>query len=403
MAVTLAGDDIAIGIDESSGAGVVREAYRASYGKSILGFHSRVLLVRLMVVLLALSATTSSFAGTRPPLTSQSHSTAQPASSNSPSPATSIPAAAIPFPQVAPSAALAPSSVGETKSAMPDGVTAPPHSPDPAIARGALPGVAVPYAGIAVLSSASVDAVGQNQAIHDMENVNPIDTPVVYQTFIFINDTQKPILFDRLDTSTANMSYTAGNIDDLDVVDPGAASALPNGLGPLERLPIKLAVNLVGRPDGPLVARAALFVRGQQLPAAELIVTGQLGPTLAFNKSSLDFGAVAAGALSDLPLTVSIDSRLIGDLGIPKLISSNPAVKVDEGAVVSVVGVRTAPARTWIHYNVTLLPAAPIGPIDGVIAYAPPKGADEKALAWGSASVTLAGSVVASGQPAAQH
>lgn len=285
---------------------------------------------------------------------------------------------------------------------------APAASPTPRAANAAPAAAAIPSSdaalalspdevandGIAVLSSDGVDAVSVNQGVHDGGTVSALDNATLTQTFVLTNTGTTPVLFDRLEPSCSCTSTIIGQLGKYNVVGDDAGAPGADGLGPSERVPIKMTVNLVGQPDGPLIKRVAVYAKGEALPVAELTIAATVAPTFSFNKNVLEFGTVTAGKPHLEPLNVTVDGRIIGNQGIPKLQSSNPYITLAMGTAFGTVATRTMRPQTTIHYTVTVLPGAPIGPLSARIAYPRPAQGGAKEYAWSSSFVEVTGTVV---------
>ena len=153
--------------------------------------------------------------------------------------ADSAPSAAPPAPTPANSAAPAgsPATVspgpapriqtGVKGHQSPPGVRIPTQSPASVI-RGASPQDQVPNVGLVILSSAGVDAVTKNQAIHEAGRLSVLDTATITQTFVLVNDTDSILTIDHMTPSCSCTTAVAGQIGDLSI----NATANPTGVIP---------------------------------------------------------------------------------------------------------------------------------------------------------------------------
>ena len=248
--------------------------------------------------------------------------------------------------------------------------------------RPATPGI--PFAGLSIQAQDSVSLLSENQGERSFGTLNPLDTPKIQAVFHLKNETDKPILLERLQPSCHCTHAQA---------IPPQAGALT--VAPGETLALYVSVDLAGHPAGSLEKSVSVYVPGQTQPAAVLIMKATLTPLVALSPPLLDFGTVPAGKAKPLTLTVTVDPRLAPRGVLPALrLSSSVLRLVPQPIIVTQADGAVKPKTITRNYIVSVPANAPLGPISGTVSFAPagePNSAVSQAFAAGS--VLLLGQV----------
>ena len=282
----------------------------------------------------------------------------------------------------------------ETFQAVPNGAPSPApatstarlQTPKP---RPASPGI--PFAGLSLLAQGGVSLLYENQGGYGFGTANPLDTPQVSAVFHLKNDTAKPLTISRLDPSCHCTTAT--------VEGALAGAALPT-IAPGKMIAVRVTADLAGHPAGNLEKTVTIYLAGHTQPAAVLAMEGVLTPLVALTPSPLDFGSVAADKEKSLPITVTVDPRLLTGGRLPELRSSNSALRlVPQPTIIALAaasaGRAGAPKMVTRTYNAVLSAHAPLGPVNGTLSFAPPAQASSaSAQAFGAETILLLGQVL---------
>ncbi len=249
--------------------------------------------------------------------------------------------------------------------------------------RPASPGI--PFAGLSIQAQDGVSLLYENQGERNFGTLNPLDTPKIQAVFHLKNETDKPMLLERLQPSC--------HCTHVEAIPPqiGALTIAPG-----QTLALHVSVDLAGHPAGNLEKSVSVYVPGQTQPAAVLVMEATLTPLVALSPPLLDFGTVPAGKAKPLTLTVTVDPRLAPSGTLPALRSSNSALRlVPQPTIVThVAGAGGGPKTISRTYVVSVPANAPLGPITGTLSFAPtgePNSVAAQAFAGGS--VLLLGQV----------
>ncbi len=182
----------------------------------------------------------------------------------------------------------------------------------------------------------------------------------------------------------------------------GGAS-LPRTLAPGGALSVSVSVDLSELRPGPFAKTVVVYARpsggGAEFVLARLTVRGTLLPAVAFAAA----GSPAAPNLSVLPLGTLDLSAPPGTAGVvlvatpdPRLLRGNAAVPPLASAVPGVRAERLQGTKNGaLRYRVSAAPDAPIGPVLGMLAFAPPAtDTSVRAMAWRSAGIVVTGEIV---------
>ncbi len=184
----------------------------------------------------------------------------------------------------------------------------------------------------------------------------------------------------------------------------GVAESLPRTLASGGPLSVAVSVALSELRPGPFTKTVVVYARppggGAEFALARLIVRGTLLPAVAVaagssapaapNLAVLPLGTLDLAAPPDtagVVLVATPDPRLARDHAVvPPLASAIPGVRAE----------RLPDAKNGaLRYRVTAAPDAPIGPVLGMLAFAPPvSDRSVRAAAWRSAGIVVTGEVV---------
>ena len=222
-------------------------------------------------------------------------------------------------------------------------------------------------------------------ARYDFGETSLLDEPQIVHTFRLRNDGTTPLTLESLVPSCH--CTTA-------LVEPDGA--LPT-LAPGQRASVRMTIVAEPYLTGTLLKSVAVYAKGIADPVATLEIHAVLRPSVVLAPEALDFGTVAAGQPRSLTLTARLDSRLLSGGTPPKIIASDPDIRIDASAD-SAAG----PSRAFT-YRVTLERDAALGPVRDLLRFAPTAGdASGLSLADGP-TVPVTGQVVgaASAEPTA--
>ena len=251
----------------------------------------------------------------------------------------------------------------------------------PSKPRPASPGI--PFAGLSLVAQDGVSLLYTNQGGYGFGTANPLDTPQITAVFHLKNDTNKPITLSRLEPS-CHCTHA----------EPLPLSAALPTIAPGQMAAIRVTVDLAGHPAGNLEKTVTVYVAGSTRPAAVLAMEGLLMPLVSVTPALLDFGIVAAGKEKTLPVTVTVDPRLIPGGVLPELRSSNAALRLVPQPVVVTPAFAGTSKMVTRSYAAVLSANAPLGPVNGSLSFAPlPQASPVAAEAFTGGSVLLLGQV----------
>ena len=255
------------------------------------------------------------------------------------------------------------------------------HSPFQRPSRSGEPGPIQGPSPLIVAAQQHITDNGPNHGGSDFGVVDPLSTPRLSQVFMLQNDGKTPLVIERLQSSCGCTRAFLGKEGNT------TSKTLASG----ETVEVRVAVD-VTHFQGAILKHVWVYVQGNPAPAATLDISAQIPPVITAVPSALDFGRVSAGTSRSLPLTVTVDARLLRAGMLPALISSNPDVQVQLMAHRMLPSVPLSPSITGSKtmtrsavrgtYRVTILPQAHIGHIFGGLSFASgtPVAADGKAL-----------------------
>ena len=222
--------------------------------------------------------------------------------------------------------------------------------------------VAATAPGLIVVARQGVTTGPPSTGHSDFGAADPLSTPLLTPMLTLRNAGRKPITIERLQTSCGCTSALLG---------PEGA-AFPKSLVPGEQADVRVTVS-TGSLHGTIFKTVAVYARGSDAPAATLETHARLQNSVVPSATPLDFGRVSAGTTYSLPLTMTLDPRLLKPGGPANLFSFNPDVNVTQAAAAkmsstSQVATSQMAARAVAHaYTVTLSPHAPIGRLYGTL------------------------------------
>jgi Protein of unknown function (DUF1573) len=211
----------------------------------------------------------------------------------------------------------------------------------------------LPDVGLVVVPEVGLRLTGRNQADFEFGKINSLDRPQVEHRFTFRNEAETPLVITNLETTcrctTATVEEIAGK--------PAAVDAFVHYLLPGQEMVVKLIVNLVRQPFGPMSHGAALLVSGNESPVARIHIIGEMEVPLTVSSSDMDFGQMKRGDNQSQPLTITLDRRLLSGDTFPSLViqsGSGPADKMGDFLKIVPQARRSAPQET--AYEITVQP-----------------------------------------------
>ena len=243
---------------------------------------------------------------------------------------------------------------------------------------------------LTVLNKGGVVRTGQASGRYVLGTVDPLRTPLVERTFTLRNDNNQAVEIYVLQASCGCAT-----------VDVPEGGSVRRTVRPGEQVAVRLSLDVTTLRGG-IRQNVKAYTRDSPVPVAILELQGTLRDPVAFSASQLNFGDIPAGAKRSLPLTVTIDERLLAMGRLPELVSSNPDVRL--------VLDRSASARGLLTrvYTVTARPRGRSGPVAGMLFFGPPAVAPKPAppaqrlvALLAASGVSFAGRVVDDGAPPA--
>lgn len=210
------------------------------------------------------------------------------------------------------------------------------------------------------VSLISTPAGSSNQ--HNFGMVSPLDQPEIVYTFLLRNDSEHPLTLAHLQPSCSctSATVTVGSAAAYSRQGAENVQTLP-AIAPGQQFSVRVSINPTHLAPGPILKSVAIFVLGNRQPAITLEMTGTLLPSLTFSVPFLDFGKTTQTQAMPQTLTVSLDARLTPGGKMPRLLSSNPDVRVQPLPAMETEG-KDARMLTR-RYQVSLAPDASVGPL----------------------------------------
>lgn len=215
---------------------------------------------------------------------------------------------------------------------------------------------AVAAGGLTVVAGPGVEPIGPGRGRLDFGRVFRTKTSTLERAVFLRNDTKEPVRLERLKASCGCTSTVLGE------------GTGPKVLGPGEQVQAKITINVRKLP-----ASVHKFVwaygANEVTPLATLEIHAQLVDSVTLSPGRIDFGKVDSGKLAYLPLTLTLDPSLIEAAPLPVLVSSNPDITISSDTASSAPD---GAGQVTRRYLVMLSARAHLGPIQGVISFAPP-------------------------------
>ena len=202
-----------------------------------------------------------------------------------------------------------------------------------------------------------------NTVRYDFGAVSLLDEPQLVHTFRLRNDGLAPLTLTSLTPSCHCTTAT---------VEPDGA--LPT-LAPGRQVSVRVSIVTEPYLTGPLLKSVAVYAEGVTAPVATLEMAATLRPSVTWTPTALDFGTVPAGQSRSAIVTASMDSRLLTDDRAPRLIASDPDIRI---VPLPAGGAMTGPTPTFrtLAYRVTLPADATLGTVHDLLRFASPGPAD---------------------------
>ncbi len=185
----------------------------------------------------------------------------------------------------------------------------------------------------------------------------------------------------------------------------GEAASLPRVFAPGRTLSVAVSIDLAELRPGPFTKTVVVYAKpstgGAEFVLTRLAVRGTLLPAVSFAAGS---SVSAAPSLSVLPLgTLDLAAPRSTAGGVvlvatpdPRLLRGNAAVPPLASAVPGVRTERLPDAKNGaLRYRVSAAPDAPVGPVFGMLSFAPSvSDKSVRAAAWRSAGIVVTGEIV---------
>lgn len=227
----------------------------------------------------------------------------------------------------------------------------------------------------------------------------------IERAFTLRNDTAKPIVLTRLgsscgctsafvETSPANNTGSAGG---------AAAKSVARTLLPGDKITVHVSVDASRLRSGAAKKLVWVFAQGSGQPVATLELVGAVRSPVTLSPPVLDFGKVTAGQSAFLPLTLTLDPRMLVSGQPPPLICTNPDIQIlPEPAPPTDTNPAPKSASGMVTriYRVQLAPNAAAGKVSGTISLVqmPAASPVEKARHAVPAALVLGSSVILLGE-----
>ena len=208
----------------------------------------------------------------------------------------------------------------------------------------------------------SLKAASSALARYDLGETSLLDQPEIVHTFLLRNDGSAPLILESLVPSCHCTTAIVGTDGTLPTLAPGGQ--------------VSVQVKIVVEPymSGPLDKWVVVYAKGTVEPVTKLEITGTLRPSVTLMPEAVDFGTVAAGQARAQTVTATFDSRLLSAGAAPNLLSSDPDVQIVPNPADEGVTPPSSLLRTF-SYRVTLARDAALGPVRGLLHFAPTAGA----------------------------
>ena len=199
----------------------------------------------------------------------------------------------------------------------------------------------------------------------DAGQIDALSNQAIQHTYLLRNDTLRPLIVERLEASCGCTTAFVGT---------DSHHSLPFVLQPRAQVPIEVLVNPSFLSVGVFRKNVKVFLREREAPAATLELTGTLKAAVTCSPTFLNFDHARAGIVSSLPLTLYPDPRLVAHGELPPLKCSNPFIRITAINSFGNPSLQTSlPVPPKQTYEVTLLPTAPLGLVQGIITFAMPE------------------------------
>lgn len=204
-------------------------------------------------------------------------------------------------------------------------------------------------------------------ARYDFGRITTLDTVPLEHTFVVRQIGQRPITLEKIRTSCpCTRAWIEGVV------------SLPTVLAPNQEFGVHVAVDPMQLPTGAISRAVFLFTRGQAAPAVQLVMQGTLDPAAIFSPAVTDFGRITnPQATVPMAVVVTLDPRLLRSGRPPRLVSSDPNVRViPQDELVSPAQNRAAgrEAGNRRTYWVLLSPNHPAGLLNETLSIVPELG-----------------------------
>lgn len=157
------------------------------------------------------------------------------------------------------------------------------------------------------------------EATFDFGQFSLLSAAPIAHTFVLRINGQKPLTLERLHSSCGcTRAFVEGS----------ARRGMPLVMIPGRDVRIRVSVDPTKRRHGPARETVSLWVRGRTTPAVILQMIGTFLPPVSFSPTVLDFGIVRAHSARSLTVTVAMDARLQVLSRPPRLVCSDPDVRI---------------------------------------------------------------------------
>lgn len=237
--------------------------------------------------------------------------------------------------------------------------------------------------GITILADAQVKTTAVNTAQAEVGPVDPVASPTVEQVFRLKNTAAQPITLSRLRASCGCETL---------LLSKGGASVPTAILAPGEQAEVRIIVKLAGQRSGLLHKYAWVYGPKGEPPLVNLEMAITIHEAVSFSSNFLDFGSIASKTTHVLPLTVTVEKRLVPEAGLPPLSSSSADVQVSaRGGVIPVT--QDGKPAVQQAYEVRLLAPLNSGRLAGDLRF---QTTDALSPSFRTAFVPIGGNVIGS-------
>ena len=192
-----------------------------------------------------------------------------------------------------------------------------------------------PNSAVSVILAPVGDAGSGHAARYKFGTVLVVDTADITHVFKFQNTSQQSVIVERTEPSC---SCTSAEIIKSPVQEANPVVPIPGDssdpqavdLAPGDTVSIKVDVDASELMAGDITKSVLLFVTGQDVPAAEMIMQGTIDRGIDFDKSFIDFGTLKSTDIVSQTVAVTIDRRLETGGAVVKIVSKDPAISVSE-------------------------------------------------------------------------